>query len=105
MNQGQRGGLMAAPSSVTIRDAEPGTDDEAVVRLMGEYMSWAHERLANEFNVYEPPADPAEIAEHLGDYRQPNGRLLLADSDGVPAGVGALRMLGVDIAEVKRMYV
>jgi GNAT superfamily N-acetyltransferase len=91
--------------SVAIRDAEPGRDDEVVVRLMSEYMSWAHERLAQEFDVQEPPADPAEIGEHLDDYRQPKGRLLLAEPHGTAAGVGALRMLGPDIAEVKRMYV
>jgi GNAT superfamily N-acetyltransferase len=97
--------LMVGAANVTIRDADPGRDDEVVVRLMGEYMSWAHERLAREFDVQEPPADPAEIRDHLDDYRQPKGRLLLAESDGAAAGVGALRMLDTEVAEVKRMYV
>ena len=34
--------LMAEPVSVTIRDAEPGRDDDAVVSLMGTYMPSAH---------------------------------------------------------------
>jgi ribosomal protein S18 acetylase RimI-like enzyme len=97
--------LMCEPSIVNIRDAEPGRDDDAVVGLLEAYMSWAHERLAREFAVHEPPADPAEIREHLIDYRAPTGRILLAQSDGQVAGVGALRMLGPDVAEVKRMYV
>jgi len=97
--------LMPEPSSVLIRDAKPGQDDDAVVRLMSAYMSWAHERLARELDVHDPPADPAEIREHLDDYRPPKGRLLLAECDGAVAGVGALRMLGTDVAEVKRMYV
>jgi GNAT superfamily N-acetyltransferase len=96
---------MARSSGVDIRAAVPGLDDDAVVRLMTEYMTWAHERLATEFGVHDPPADPSEIREHLDDYRPPKGRLLLAESDGIAAGVGALRMLGVDVAEVKRMYV
>lgn len=92
-------------TDVLIRDAERGRDDDAVVRLMAEYMTWAHERLASESGVREPPANPAEIRDHLDDYRPPKGRLLLAECDGEPAGVGALRILSPDIAEVKRMYV
>ena len=42
---------------------------------------------------------------HLDDYRPPKGRLLLAECEGKPAGVGALRMLSDEIAEIKRMYV
>jgi GNAT superfamily N-acetyltransferase len=96
---------MSGPSTVAIRIAESGRDDEAVVKLMSDYMLWAHEYLVREFDVHEPPADPAEIGEHLSDYRPPQGLLLLAGVDGVPAGVGALRMLEIDVAEVKRMYV
>ena len=96
---------MELPQATHIRDAEPGADDDAVVQLMTDYMTWAHERLANEFDVDEPPADPAEIRDHLDDYRPPRGRLLLAECEGEPAGVGALRMLGDDVAEIKRMYV
>jgi len=98
-------GSMAGASRAVIRDAQSGEDEDAVVRLMAEYMSWAHERLAAEFDVHEPPADPAKIRDHLDDYRPPKGRLLLAECDGQRVGVGALRMLGADVAEVKRMYV
>ncbi|HVQ89307.1 MAG TPA: GNAT family N-acetyltransferase [Actinomycetes bacterium] len=95
---------MSGPNA-SIRIAAPGLDDEAVVTLVSNYMLWANDYLAREFDIHEPPADPAEIGEHLGDYREPNGQLLLAEFDGVPAGVGALRMLEADVAEVKRMYV
>jgi hypothetical protein len=80
---------MAMSESTVIRDAQPGADDDAVVQLMTDYMTWAHERLANEFGVHEPPADPAEIRHHLDDYRPPKGRLLVGivvfgDQDAVP---------------------
>ena len=96
---------MAMSESTVIRDAQPGVDDHAVVLLMTDYLTWAHERRANEFGVDEPPSDPAEIRDHLDDYRPPKGRLLLAECEGKPAGVGALRMLSDEIAEIKRMYV
>jgi hypothetical protein len=41
----------------------------------------------------------------LVNYRPPIGKLLLAECDGQPAGVGALHMLEAGTAEVKRMYV
>jgi hypothetical protein len=46
---------MAGSSGFDIRAAVPGLDDDAVVRLMTEYMTWAHERLATEFGVHDPP--------------------------------------------------
>jgi hypothetical protein len=67
---------MAMSESTVIRDAQPGADDDAVVLLITDYMTWAHERLANEFGVHEPPSDPAEIRDHFDDYRPPKGRLL-----------------------------
>jgi hypothetical protein len=35
---------MAMSESTVIRDAQPGADDDAVVQLMTDYMTWAHER-------------------------------------------------------------
>jgi GNAT superfamily N-acetyltransferase len=72
---------------------------------MSEYLAWGHERLASDFGVQEPPGDPTLIRDSLAHNRPPRGILLLAECDGQPAGVGALRMLSVGVAEVKRMYV
>jgi len=88
-----------------IRDAEPGRDDDAVVQLMSEYLAWGHLRLAIEYGVEEQPGDPALIRQGLSYLRPPTGCLLIAECDGQAAGVGALRMLGPGVAEVKRMYV
>lgn len=96
---------MAMSESTVIRDAQPGADDDAVVRLMTDYMTWAHERLANEFGVHEPPADRRRSVTISTTTARPKGRLLLAECEGKPAGVGALRMLSDEIAEIKRMYV
>ncbi len=40
-----------------------------------------------------------------GAYARPHGRLLLAAEAGEPAGCGALRPIGPDAAELKRMWV
>ncbi len=46
-----------------------------------------------------------EVAGLPGAYASPRGRLLLARVDGGLAGCGALRPLGGDAAEMKRMWV
>jgi ribosomal protein S18 acetylase RimI-like enzyme len=45
-----------------------------------------------------------EVANLPGDYAPPPGRLLLAESDGQPAGCVALHALAGDICEMKRLY-
>lgn len=88
-----------------IREAEPGVDDDAVAALMVDYVNWAIERLAADYGVDEPPTHPSLVRDGLASYRPPVGKLMLAESDGQPVGVGAIRMLTPEVAEVKRMYV
>ena len=99
------GGAMSVAGGCLIREAEPGLDDDAVAALMVDYLTWAIERLASEYGVDEPPTHPSLVRDGLPNYRPPFGKLLLAECDGRPVGVGAIRRLRSGIAEVKRMYV
>jgi GNAT superfamily N-acetyltransferase len=88
-----------------VREAEAGLDDDSIARVMVEYLEWAHVRLLELYGVGDPPTDPGLVRQSLRGFRRPDGVLLLAESDGQTAGIGALRRLSPDIAEVKRMYV
>ena len=46
-----------------------------------------------------------ELASLPGDYAPPDGRLLLATSNGYPAACVALHKLAPEICEMKRLYV
>jgi GNAT superfamily N-acetyltransferase len=48
---------------------------------------------------------PDEAAVDPAEFLPPRGLFLVAEVDGVPAGCGAWRAIGADVAEIKRVYV
>lgn len=91
--------------SVTLRHADLATDADALVTLLGDYLTWAVGRLREEYGLEDSPTDLGAIRESLPALVPPKGLLLVADLDGAPVGVAALRTLTPGIVEVKRMYV
>jgi len=92
-------------SGTVIREARPGADTDAAAALMTTYLTWGQQRLREEYGLEEAPSNPAQVVASLAAFRPPGGVLLIAERDGRVVGVGALRRLGADVAEVKRMYV
>jgi GNAT superfamily N-acetyltransferase len=89
----------------SLRRAVPGADDDAVSRLMVEYLDWALGRLRKEYSIEDPPTEPGQVRARLGSYQRPQGLTLLGERAGRPVGVAALRAHEGGLAEVKRMYV
>jgi putative acetyltransferase len=78
--------------------AESAEQFERVRELWREYAGWLTVDLC--FQNFEQ-----ELNELPGRYAPPEGRLLLAMSDGKLAGCIALRPIGEGICEMKRLYV
>jgi putative acetyltransferase len=82
-----------------LRYAEGAGDIETVRTLFSEYQQGLGVSLC--FQDFE-----SELAGLPGKYANPEGCILLAEADGRPAGVVALRSLvGDTVAEMKRLYV
>jgi hypothetical protein len=73
---------MSVGGGCLIREAQPSLDDDAVAALMVDYLTWAIERLAQDYGVDEPPTHPSLVRDGLVHYRPPVGRLILAECEG-----------------------
>lgn len=85
---------------------EPIDRDDPVVRpLYADFIREADGPLVYDREEAGIDLDEEIAAGPPADLVPPNGLLLLARVDGEPAGLGGLRHLDTEIAEVKSMYV
>jgi ribosomal protein S18 acetylase RimI-like enzyme len=84
--------------SVPITQADGEADVALARELFREYAAQLGVDLC--FQGFEQ-----ELAGLPGAYAPPSGRLMLARAGGAPAGCVALRALGPDVCEMKRLYV
>lgn len=77
--------------------------------LMRAFIAWHRERHVEDADLIDSYFDAVEFEQELADlpakYAPPTGSLLIAYDAGQPAGCVALRDLGGQICEMKRMFV
>ncbi len=89
-----------------VREAKLSGDRAAVARLWLAYLSWGNDELEARHGFRLPVEEAVEhdLAE-IEKFAPPDGRLLLAlDGDDV-IGTAAMRRIGPETAEIKRMFV
>ncbi|XVU23531.1 GNAT family N-acetyltransferase [Actinoplanes sp. CA-054009] len=89
----------------------PGEAEAVTGEILDEYLTWCGERLDVEHGVTFDDTDATRAAHH-GEFARElphllglRGRLLVARDGDRVVGVGALKPVDADVAEIKRMYV
>ena len=96
---------------MTISVAIPGTTAQLdqVRSLMRAFIDWHRRRHVQDLSLIDTYFDAAAFAQELaslpGAYAPPGGQLLFATADDAAAGCVALRGIGGDSCEMKRMFV
>lgn len=93
----------AMQAEIDIRQAGIA-DAEALTDLAFEYLSWAVDRLREEYAVEWPPIRREDVGDSLEAYAS-GGVVLLAERQGAAVGMGAMRRVRDGVVEIKRMYV
>jgi GNAT superfamily N-acetyltransferase len=97
---------MSETRIVRVNDEEGAATCESLFR---EYGAWSAGHLAEDFGIVLSADDMEEVHATFRLEQPvlfgPRGRLYLVEVDGEPAGVGALKPIGPDVCEIKRMFV
>jgi putative acetyltransferase len=96
-------------ADLDIRLADSERDLDAVRRLFHSFLAWHRERHTEDLALidayFDDDAWTSELASLPGPYDPPDGALLIAREADVALGCVALKRLGDDSCEMKRMFV
>jgi GNAT superfamily N-acetyltransferase len=93
-------------TEVRLRILEAGEDLSPAVLLATEFSDWARGRSEADYGIkLEEFERESRLLSDLEGLRLPPARLYLAEINDEPVGIGALKPLATDEAEIKRMYV
>ncbi|MCX6206314.1 MAG: GNAT family N-acetyltransferase [Bacteroidetes bacterium] len=94
-------------STVQVREVILPNDKEDVKKLWFEYLTWGNGQMQLLYGAH--PHNPKEAVEQdiasIDKFLPPHGRLMLAVYEGKVCGLGSLKSINPEIAEIKRMYV
>jgi GNAT superfamily N-acetyltransferase len=90
---------------VVLRLVEAADDLGPVLVLSGELTEWARRRTLEDYGIDLEFESEQALFRDLEVMRDSRARLYLAEVGGEPVGMGGLRPLAYDDAEIKRMYV
>jgi GNAT superfamily N-acetyltransferase len=94
---------------ISIRAAEADPELSHVRALMREFVQWHRDRHLDDHDLIDRYFDHAEFDAELaglpGKYAPPRGGLIIAYDGDAAVGCVAMRDLGGNLCEMKRMYV
>jgi GNAT superfamily N-acetyltransferase len=90
---------------VVLRLVQAADELGPVALLSAESTEWARERTRADYGVDLEFESEEGLFRDLDSMVESRARLYLAEIEAEPVGMGALRPLAPDVAEIKRMYV
>ena len=91
---------------ISFHQVKSSQDLEQAGLLIREYLAWLNERVKKDYSLeFDIEAMVKSDLTDPHKFQPPSGRFYLVRYDGEVAGVGCLKNLGEDIAEIQRMYV
>jgi GNAT superfamily N-acetyltransferase len=94
-----------ARAEVLLRSVQAAEELGPVLLLSGEYTEWARGRVLAEYGIDLEFESEQNLFRDLDGMRGSRARLYVAEIAGEPVGIGGLKPLAADEAEIKRMYV
>jgi GNAT superfamily N-acetyltransferase len=89
-----------------IREAELPADTREIARLWLAYLTWGNDELDTRYGFRLPVEEAVERdLDEVSKFQPPEGRLLLAVDGDDAIGTAAMRRIGPETAEIKRMFV
>jgi GNAT superfamily N-acetyltransferase len=92
-------------SEVHLRLIQAADELRPLLLLADEYAEWARERMLADYGINLEFESERDLFLDLDGLREPRARLYVAEISGEPVGMGGLRPLAADEAEIKRMFV
>jgi GNAT superfamily N-acetyltransferase len=97
--------VVVVRSEVHLRLIQAADELRPVLLLAAEYAEWARERVLADYGINLEFESERDLFLDLDGLREPRARLYVAEISGEPVGMGGLRPLAADEAEIKRMFV
>lgn len=103
--RGRRDPVTEARSTAALRLAESDEAIRAALVLAREYGAWAVQVAKREYGIDAQAESELGLSTSIDELLVPRGRLYLVELENAPVGLGGLRPVSDEIAEIKRMYV
>jgi GNAT superfamily N-acetyltransferase len=90
---------------VSLRSVRTAGELGPVVLLASEFEEWVRARVLADYGIDFEFKSERDLFLDLDGLLEPRARLYIAEINAEPVGLGGLRPLAADEAEIKRMYV
>ena len=98
-------GNRLTPSRSVLRVVDSEQAIGSAIALAREYGAWAIDQAKREYGIDAQAESEHGLSSSIDELLVPRGRLYLVEHESVPLGLGGMKPVSDEIAEIKRMYI